>query len=39
MEAVVVGRNAIKHNQELSRTDRDLAHVGLNWIEDAMRAA
>jgi hypothetical protein len=37
--SVVVARNAIKHNNELSRADRATAEAGLIWIEDCVKTA
>lgn len=37
-KAVTEARNAIKHNNELSRSSRALAEAGLLWLEDCLRA-
>lgn len=37
-KAVTEARNALKHNRELSRSDRASAEAGLVWLEDCLRA-
>ncbi len=38
-KAVTDARNALKHNNELSRSDLALAEAGLVWLEECLRAA